>query len=64
MRCPMTFSDPCADRNEECRPDCAWRLKNGEGAWACALALLAVSNPTRFKVFRVSMENTTETKGL
>lgn len=29
MKCPMTFGDPCADRNEECSADCAWLVKNG-----------------------------------
>lgn len=29
MKCPMTFGDPCADRNEECRPDCAWLCTQG-----------------------------------
>ena len=25
MKCPMTFGDPCSDRDEECRGrECAW----------------------------------------
>ena len=37
--CPMTFSDPCGDRDEECRgEDCAWYISE-----ECAVALLAMN---------------------
>lgn len=26
MICPLTFGDPCADRDEECRESCALRM--------------------------------------
>ena len=42
MKCPMTFGDPCADRNEECRPDCAWRIKDAHGNNGCAVSALAI----------------------
>ena len=46
MRCPMTFSDPCQDRIEECRRDCAWlvevdpetRNEKFRKRYACAVA--------------------------
>ena len=44
MKCPMTFGDPCADRNEECRDDCAWLLektgKDGKAVRMCAVAMI------------------------
>lgn len=44
MKCPMTFGNPCADRDEECRPDCAWLLektgKDGKAVLMCAIAMI------------------------
>lgn len=48
MKCPMTFNDPCCDRDEECRPDCAWLLRSSwmdgeeiDTTGRCAIAVLA-----------------------
>lgn len=28
MKCPMTFSDPCTDRDDECRgAECMWYVR-------------------------------------
>lgn len=46
MKCPMTFGDPCNDRDEECREDCAWLLVRGTcvGEYkVCSIAMLASS---------------------
>ncbi len=44
MKCPMTFGDPCADRDEECREDCAWLLvktgRDGKAVRMCAVAMI------------------------
>lgn len=45
MKCPMTFNDPCCDRDEECREDCAWLVESGtkRADKVCAIAVLASS---------------------
>lgn len=44
MKCPMTFGDPCYDRDDECRHDCAWLVERGvTGDTYCAVAVLASS---------------------
>lgn len=55
MKCPMTFGDPCADRNEECRSDCAWRIKDTHGNYGCAVSALAV-DVSRTKLKAVNFE--------
>ena len=43
MLCPMTFNDPCCDRDEKCRSGCAWRIVDCETDRAtCAITFLAL----------------------
>lgn len=51
MKCPMTFNDPCCDRNEECREDCAWLMESDKiSSKVCAIAIIAASG-TEFMDF-------------
>lgn len=48
MKCPMTFNDPCTDRDEECRgKECMWymymAINSKEEVEGCAIAIGAVS---------------------
>lgn len=45
MRCPMAFGDPCADRDESCREDCAWRIAQGSMVVCAVVALAAKESP-------------------
>ena len=47
MKCPMTFNDPCGDRDDECRgAECMWYVRQIEpmsrmiNVEACAIALI------------------------
>lgn len=55
MKCPMTFGDPCNDRDEECREDCAWLIEIQSGTYACAIAF----NASR-EVWGYAVKNTME----
>lgn len=43
-KCPMTFGDPCSDRNDDCRgSDCCWYVRiesNGRYTEGCAVAFI------------------------
>ena len=50
MKCPLTFNDPCYDRNDECREDCAWLIESKSETYACAIAFLACKNEIGYAV--------------
>lgn len=50
MKCPMTFGDPCPDRDEECRGgECMWYVYESDslGHVVCEGCAVAMTIPTQ-----------------